>query len=82
MSIKLTPEEIKALYAYIYGGSDTPEEYRLGAEIHNKVFGIVEKEIEARIAKVIKCADPKTGTLKSIISGVVNDTFVKEDDHD
>lgn len=54
MNIKLTPEEIKALYAYIYGGSDTPEEYRLGAETHDKVFGMVEKEIEAKSEEVIK----------------------------
>lgn len=61
MSIKLTPEEIKALYAYIYGGSCTQEEYQIGAEIHDKVFGMVEKEIKAKGSKVIKCVDPATG---------------------
>lgn len=63
MNIKLTPEEVKALYAYIYGGSDTPEEYQLGKEIHDRVFQTVEKETEARIAETIEmvCADPATG---------------------
>lgn len=54
MKIYLTPEEIKALYAYIYGGSCTTEEYRLGVELYNKVFGIVEKEIEGKSAKAVK----------------------------
>lgn len=53
MNIKLTTEEVKALYAYIYGGSDKPEDYQLGKEVHDKVFGIVEKEIEERITKSI-----------------------------
>ena len=42
MNIKLTPEEVKALYAYIYGGSDNPEEYELGKQIHDKVFSMAE----------------------------------------
>ena len=53
MNIKLTPEEVKVLYAYIYGGSDNPKEYELGKEIHDKVFGAVEQEIEARIVKAL-----------------------------
>lgn len=53
MNIDLTPEEVKALYAYIYGGSDSPEEYRLGEEIHDRVFGLAEQEIEARTVKAI-----------------------------
>lgn len=53
MNIKLTPEEVKALHAYIYGGSDSPEEYKLGEEIHDKIFGMVEKEIEARTVKAL-----------------------------
>lgn len=53
MNIKLTPEEVKALYAYIYGGDVTPKEYKLGKEIHDKVFGMVEQEIEARTVKAL-----------------------------
>ena len=62
MNITLTPEEVKALYAYIYGGDVTPEEYQLGMEIHDRIFRTVEKETEARIAETIEltCTDPAT----------------------
>lgn len=53
MNINLTPEEVKALHAYIFGGDVTPEEYQLGAEIHDRVFGMAKQEIEARTVKVI-----------------------------
>lgn len=53
MNVTLTPEEVKALYAYIYGGDVTPEEYKLGVEVHDRVFGMVEQEIEARTVKAI-----------------------------
>lgn len=53
MDIKLTPEEVKALHAYIFGGDVTPEEYQLGMEIHDKIFGMAEQEIEARTVKAL-----------------------------
>ena len=51
MHIDLTPEEVKALYAYIYGGIDSPEEYQLGAQIHDSGRATGEQEIDARIVK-------------------------------